>query len=482
MFWRKPKFNIQTLGPGETPGTDMPSAAPPGTMAEEEGVKTFASPAYAVHHVPPPRRRVAFVVFHGMGQQVPYETQSMLAECMLENEAQASKNSKYPEAKMVVAKLTKEDPPLARIEFTVDRPKRGNTPAESIDVHIYEAYWAPLTEGKISFLETVSFLFGAAANGIKTCLRGGAFKRWMFGDFQDLPIKGGSLLALLSAVGGFAVALLPLLLFYSKWKAVSGAPTLQSLFVGHWALSFLSLIVLGIYSWAVRYFLVEYVGDVAIYVSSYKVSRFEEVRTQIQNTAFSILQRIYASRIGGEDGEDAYSEVVLVGHSLGSVIAYDALNGVISWDAVEKWGRMNVVKRTRRLITFGSPLDKTAFLFRTQVSGPRFLREALAAQKQPLILDYPQWRPQDSFRWVNIYSRADVISGKLNYYDVPLTAGQQAPVGYNPVQNKVDYQAWIPFAAHIQYWNNRILHKELFDAVGTGSEIPLRSAAAAGRN
>jgi pimeloyl-ACP methyl ester carboxylesterase len=161
---------------------------------------------------------------------------------------------------------------------------------------------------------------------------------------------------------------------------------------------------------------VEYVGDVAIYVSSFKVSRFEETRTKIQETVFSIVRQIYSSRTASAD---TYDRVVLVGHSLGSVIAYDALNAAISWDLAEQDDKMGVVRRTHRLITFGSPLDKTAFLFRTQVSGPRFLREALAAQKQPLILSYPDFRPKRAFRWVNIYSRADIISGRLAYYRGP---------------------------------------------------------------
>lgn len=139
----------------------------------------------------------------------------------------------------------------------------------------------------------------------------------MFGDFQNLPIKGGALLSLLCATVSLAIALLPVVLFGLQWKAVTGAHSLSALFVGHWVLTFLSLILLGLYSWALRYFLVEYVGDVAIYVSSYKVSRFEEVRTQIQNVAFSVLRQVYSSRVGGEDGGDTYSEVVLVGHSLG---------------------------------------------------------------------------------------------------------------------------------------------------------------------
>lgn len=451
FFWRRPKFNITTLNPG-TPG--------PGDFAAAEPLAH-----YAIHPTQTPRRRVAFVVFHGMGQQVPYETQSMLAECMLEKESDESKG-KYPDAKMVRVKLTPNDPPIGRIEFAVERRSDDQAPAETIDVHIYEAYWAPLTEGKISFLQTVSFLFDAAWNGIKSCLRGAAFKRWMFGDFQNLPIKGGALLSLLCATVSLAIALLPVVLFGLQWKAVTGAHSLSALFVGHWVLTFLSLILLGLYSWALRYFLVEYVGDVAIYVSSYKVSRFEEVRTQIQNVAFSVLRQVYSSRVGGEDGGDTYSEVVLVGHSLGSVIAYDALNAAMSWDAVEKSGRMKVVERTRRLITFGSPLDKTAFLFRTQVSGQRFLREALAAQKQPLILDYQRFRPWPGFCWTNIYSRADIVSGRLNYYDLPLTSpGQRIPYR-NPVHNKVDKQAFVPFYAHVQYWKNRILRQELFDAIG----------------
>jgi hypothetical protein len=465
MFRQKPKFNISTLGPGETPAPEHPPAvAPQGVPLPTASILG----GYKIRPVPPPRRRIAFLVFHGMGQQVPYETQSMLAECMVGQESRSNTTTNLPDAKMVRVKITDnpDDPPLARIEFTVERPADGQS-VESIDVHVYEAYWAPLTEGKISFLETISFLFSAAMNGIKTCLRGGAFERWMFGDFQNLPIKGGALLALLSAMAGLVVFLSPVALFYSKWKAMSGAASLRELFVGHWVLSFLSLMALALYTWAIRYFLVEYVGDVAIYVSSYTVSRFEEVRTQIQNTVFSVLRQIYSSRVAGGDSENTYSKVILIGHSLGSVIAYDALNAAISWDAVEKGGRMEVVRRTPRLITFGSPLDKTAFLFRTQVSGPRFMREALAAQKQPLILDYRRWRPQDSFRWVNIYSRADVISGKLSYYDLPHDPSNSPPPGYNPVINKPDYQAWIPFAAHIQYWNNSALHEELFAAIGS---------------
>jgi hypothetical protein len=70
----------------------------------------------------------------------------------------------------------------------------------------------------------------------------------------------------------------------------------------------------------------------------------------------------------------------LVGRSLGSVVAYDTLNGLLNEDVSRS-------TRTQLLLTFGSPLDKTAFLFRAQ-SEFSDVREALAAATQPLIVDY----------------------------------------------------------------------------------------------
>lgn len=117
FFWRRPKFNITTLNPG-TPG--------PGDFAAAEPLAH-----YAIHPTQTPRRRVAFVVFHGMGQQVPYETQSMLAECMLEKESDESKG-KYPDAKMVRVKLTPNDPPIGRIEFAVERRSDDQAPPKQL--------------------------------------------------------------------------------------------------------------------------------------------------------------------------------------------------------------------------------------------------------------------------------------------------------------------------------------------------------------
>lgn len=107
------------------------------------------------------------------------------------------------------------------------------------------------------------------------------------------------------------------------------------------------------------------------------------------------------------------------------------------------------------MITFGSPLDKTAFLFRTQVSSARNLREALAARQQPSILDYQKFRPIETFRWINIHAPADIISGQLDYYDA---SDRTNLTDVNPVINLVDPEATTLLLAHVQYWDNATLH------------------------
>ena len=106
--------------------------------------------------------------------------------------------------------------------------------------------------------------------------------------------------------------------------------------------------------------------------------------------------------------------MLLAGHSLGSVVIYDALNALLLRDAELK-GADNVRERTKLLLTFGSPLDKTAYFFRQQGRAEVAVREALAASLQPLILNY-EYR---TFPWINVHSSRDPIGNGLKFYDLP---------------------------------------------------------------
>jgi len=203
----------------------------------------------------------------------------------------------------------------------------------------------------------------------------------------------------------------------------------------------------------IRKLLVQYVGDVAIYVAPYRVDGFFQLRSQIKDCVHRTAQAIYAQQRADGSGPE-YDQVFVVGHSLGSVVVYDVLNRLINDDEAD--GRtLDVARRTPLLLTFGSPLDKIAFLFAVQRQHTDEAREALAATVQPLIQNYA-FRPE---RWINIYSPWDVVSGHLGFYDPP---GSTDP---RRVCNIDDPDATTLLAAHVEYWNNPLLFTTLCDAV-----------------
>lgn len=207
-----------------------------------------------------------------------------------------------------------------------------------------------------------------------------------------------------------------------------------------------------------RQLLVQYVGDVAIYIDPYKLDEFFQLRLQIRECVEKVARTVYTMRRSGGYGPE-YNHVCMVGHSLGSVVVYDVLNRLIN-DDIAAGKVLNIVGRTPLLLTFGSPLDKTAFLFSLQRQHTYETREALAATGQPLIQDY-QHRPK---HWVNIHSDWDIISGKLDFYDPPLSqaAGKR---NSKHVCNKIDPEATTLLAAHMEYWENDLLFKTLYDTI-----------------
>ena len=207
---------------------------------------------------------------------------------------------------------------------------------------------------------------------------------------------------------------------------------------------------------AVRRLFVQYLGDVTAYVSSYKLDRFTELRNRIKEVARKTAAAIYEATRDGKSKVWAYESVAVVAHSLGSVIAYDALNALLVEDTVSA-ERRDVAMRTRLLLTFGSPLEKTAFLFASQAKRTTETRESLVAALQPLISDYA-FRP---FRWVNVFSRRDPISGRLTSYD----DSSQPLYRRRRVRNLPDRAAVLPLLAHLEYFTDPILIRELVRAL-----------------
>lgn len=204
----------------------------------------------------------------------------------------------------------------------------------------------------------------------------------------------------------------------------------------------------------VRGKLVQYLGDVAAYVTPHTLDRFNELRTRIKSCVSRSAHAIYSLK--EDDGQTyEYERVIIVGHSLGSVIVYDVLNGLINEDALTGQDGQDVVRRTPLLVTFGSPLDKTAFLFAMQAQHTTEAREALAAAVQPLIQSYT-FRPQ---RWLNLWSPADIVSGYLQYYDPRQSNDPKM------VTNIIDNDAATVLMAHLEYWDNPLLFQLIYEEV-----------------
>ena len=204
----------------------------------------------------------------------------------------------------------------------------------------------------------------------------------------------------------------------------------------------------------VRELLVQYPGDVAIYVDSNKLDRFDKIRKEIKQVALNSVTGIYTA-LNSDKTDFEYSKIAIVGHSLGSVVAYDTLNQLLNLDDLAG-NPVGVETRTCLLETFGSPLDKIAFFFTIQGKETFHIREQLAAVVQPLIQSYTKFR---NFDWVNVYSRNDIVSGELKFYDVPNITGVRRVI------NLVDKDAVVPLVAHTDYWKNTLVWQELLSRI-----------------
>jgi hypothetical protein len=465
--------------------------------------------------------KTAIVVCHGMGQQVRFQTIGDLI---------ATLSRRFRVAKPVSGRLVRfDDLTLGRAEMT------WADEAGEHEVHVYEAYWAPLTEGRVNLRDVLSFLLHAGIDGTRAALRG-TFHRFMFNDRQTFPVARWTFLSFLVAllvvgalfainfaasaifanhirmpgfawaevawfpraiandvlimVVGIAMFAVPFLLPRATAKVgrscehargaagakVAALPIYAlvmativagCLVTAHTASAFLGsdraftgtvimpawllnhvegkgLVglwgIVAVTSAFVKRFLTRFGGDVAAYLSAHRLSKFDEIRSAIQKTVFNVVCAVYK--------EGGYGSCVVVGHSLGAVAAYDALNAVLVEEAVtgEKFSP------TAGLITFGAPLDKTAFVFRTHNPKDCDVREALAAAVQPLIA-FEGVRP----RWINIWSPNDIISGSLELYD------RFDRTNSNVVANIVDWEADKPLYAHVQYWNNDVLAETIHD-------------------
>ncbi len=227
----------------------------------------------------------------------------------------------------------------------------------------------------------------------------------------------------------------------------------------------------------VRRLLKDYVADIALYTAADERSPFAEIREQILKEAAEridwLLRRPYGS-------------VAVAGHSLGSVIAYDAI-ARLAYDA-EPWPGGEAAAGPARqrlekldfLITFGSPLNKVLYFFRTIVEDRETVRAKILARlygfRRPrellatgagigsgmelgdrvVELDGSE-PPLNSLFWLNVYSPFDIVSAPLVFYE-----------------GVIDFKR---YGGHMSYWTDAKFYQEVAAALEhriATAEVPVR--------
>jgi hypothetical protein len=548
------------------------------------------------HQMP---ERVAVLVIHGIGQQRPYETLDQFTLGLLASfDKQLTPWSLQPRLEICKDPLH-EQQQWVRASCVL-RPSDTQRPPQFLsdqsrtigEISLFEYYWAPITQDKISYFGSLVFLIKAGLTPFKY-LAANLTVLAAIGNRKRIPIIVLKelwrqaclflplialfvfLLAFLSAqrpvkflalfgatpaetmllIGILAVrylyiwtigaALLSSLEAKSTWQAskkwrlvLAGAlaghivlwplwispvlrgiascfssiarhASLLSLLLDHWSgvirnLADQTKLPHGLGGWAwfrtlvflkptfshphyisvplwlllayfVRFILINYVGDVAVYVNANELSKNFQAREQILDECTGALSQILRQRTNPLDSTSpyVYDRVLIAAHSLGSVIAYDTINELLnrvrtSNPANPKALQPEDLEKLRGMATFGCPLNKIFYFFRERIRPAQELRRQIidllhGFRVQPSLLTYPptsagpagpmapnpdpRWalaeqRLKSGFRWINAYALADPVSGRLSFYDL------------GEPENQKLFWYWKFGLAHLSYWTD----------------------------
>jgi hypothetical protein len=224
----------------------------------------------------------------------------------------------------------------------------------------------------------------------------------------------------------------------------------------------------------IRLFLIDFMGDVAIYTNLNQRTGYFNIRAQILEecghaltTLYTDLEnRVIALNLQAGAANPATFELVIAAHSLGTVIAYDTVNDHFNRARIGAPAAgpgiappaLDICSHLRGLLTFGSPLNKVYYFFRDRSAPEALLRSQivdglhgfrllvpdaelpgapLAPVPEAPVLMALEWQ----FQWINVWAPLDPFCGKLFFYDLP---------------EAMQLKRWylIPILAHLSYWTD----------------------------
>lgn len=400
-------------------------------------------------------RNTAILVVHGIGDQLPLETIDAFGRGLVHEYRKTFGDRLHIQHKVKAKGFDGKG-------HWFDNVVRLTLEGSSTYIDLYEYYWANYTQDKASWRDLNLWLQGVAKGARKFYRRNGdlgeiykdkspffthdgKFRAWRYKLFVYFMSKS-FILANMVATGVLKlVSLIPL--------------------VGEVADSILrSLMDTQVHM------LTNLIGDIAVYNVVDPKSKFYCVRRNVMDGAVDALRYLIEAEESTPEGmkQLAYPAVVVAGHSLGSQVAYDAINrinllvnqgdirhydtdGRFKPDTMKEQGIRRITDQLARFVTFGSPLDKIAFFLREFVEDKNYLRQQVLtayhgfkqrdwtmrelhrvqvrktrAKREGTVTsavdaDYVPLAPTlkrvlDEMEWRNYFDSKDPVSGGLDYY------------------------------------------------------------------
>ncbi len=304
--------------------------------------------------------KIAVVVIHGMGEQKPMQTLRGFVETAWQRDARLfsglkPKNDHKPWDVWSKPDYVSGSAELRRITTARARDPQGAPGSRKQRTDFFELHWADLT---------------ADTNW-------GDFTQWLRALLLRNPLRGDVparvlvvwllLWLLVAAIGVSAASTVWIGAVKALGRDPLGGSALGNLLSwGGWAGLTAALAAVGM---AVKSFLTTYFGDVARYVSA--APRNIKVRHEARQRGLKLLNELAAT--------GAYERIVVVGHSLGSVLAHDLV--MLAWSEAA---------RAIPVIKAGSPLHQA--LRTCELAADRLLDAAGYRGGEPEFLrDDPSW-------------------------------------------------------------------------------------------
>jgi pimeloyl-ACP methyl ester carboxylesterase len=362
--------------------------------------------------------RTAILIVHGVGQQHKYQTVADFAAGLQPTIERRTGVSLVAERVLMAVDGRAES--VLRL--------RPDTSDSSACVDIVEYYYQPALQRRVETIDVVNWLVDTAEHIRKLYETNARLKARLGGEEAKTALGPSYMLAR-------TAWLLSILVPLWRWLRPVGEALLGR------ALPFWFSLIGRLIAGRIEPLMRDFVGDVTAYTAIDPRLKLNDAREQILQGCVEMIKNL----IERPGSQSQYDRVVVAGHSLGSVVAYDALSRIAHQCATDLWRpSLNVLNRLRGLVTFGSPLDKVALCFwpsddETQAASPtsggvraqwNALRHDLfAAMLQhfhgmrglavtsggaPVV--QPSVQPLKHVVWLNFFHPRDIIAGSLDAF------------------------------------------------------------------